>query len=174
MHRKNSISTFFQLSFLLGLVIFIISCGAQRTYQTAPPTEGLARFVIIEIPDFKTSLTYVPPDSLWSIPNEIADKLKRDQTFVGVSRSPLDVTEGVMVMEGTITKLEPKEWYEQAVRTVKVAADVRFLDKRDNRVIAEATFEGTSKAGAVSGGVPFAYSRLADEIVRYINANYTP
>lgn len=171
MSKKMHIASFF---FLIVLALFSFSCGAQRTFQTAPPTEGLARYVIIEVPDFKSSLGYLPPDTFWSIPNEITEKLTREQIFTGVSRSPVDLSEGVVILEGTIVELTPKEWYEQAVRTVKVVADVRFVDKTENRVVAEATFEGTSKAGAVSGGVPFAYSRLVDEIVRYIKLNYTP
>ena len=171
MLKKMYISSFF---FLVGLILFSVSCGVQRTFQTAPPTEGLARYVIIEIPDFKSPIGFLPPDTLWSIPNEIAERLRRDQVFTGVSRSPVELSEGVLILEGTIVELTPKEWYEQAVRTVKVVADVRFVDKTENRVVAEAKFEGISKAGAVSGGVPFAYSRLADEIVRYIKLNYTP
>jgi hypothetical protein len=164
---------FVSLFFLILLVLLSYSCGAQRTYQTTPPTEGLARYVVIEIPDFKSSLNYLPPDTFWVIPNEIAEKLMREQIFTGVSRSPVDISEGVVILEGTIVELTPKDWYEQAVRTVRVVAHVRFIDKAENRVIAEAKFEGSSKAGAVSGGVPFAYSRLVDEIVRYIKLNYT-
>jgi hypothetical protein len=164
---------FLSLFFLTVLVLLSYSCGAQRTFQTTPPTEGLARYVVIEIPDFKSSLNYLPPDTFWVIPNEIAEKLGREQIFAGVSRAPVDISEGVVILEGTVVELTPKDWYEQAVRTVKVVADVRFVDKAEKRVVAEAKFEGISKAGAVSGGVPFAYSRLVDEILRYIKLNYT-
>lgn len=162
------------LLFIAGIILFAVSCGGQRTFQTVPPTEGLAKYVIIEIPDFKSSLGFLPPDTLWSIPNGIAERLRRDQVFTGVSRSTVDLSEGVIVLEGNIVELTPKEWYERTVRTVKVVADVRFVDKTENRVVAEAKFEGISKAGAVSGGVPFAYSRLVDEIVRYIKSNNIP
>lgn len=171
--RGTQVPSFFRHLPLVVITMLSLSCGVQRTFQTAPPTEALARYVIIEIPDFKSSLPSLPPDTLWSIPNEIAEKLRRDQVFTGVSRSPVELSEGVLILEGNITELTPREWYEQAVRSVKVAAQVRFIDKAENRVVAEATFEGISKAGAVSGGVPFAYSRLADEIVRYIKANYS-
>ncbi len=160
--------------FIAAIILLGASCGGQRTFQTAPPTEGLAKYLIMEIPDFTSTLGFLPPDSLWSIPNEISDRLRREQVFTGVSRSPVELSEGVLIMEGNIVELSPKEWYERTVRTIKVVADVRFIDKTENRVVAEARFEGISKAGAVSGGVPFAYSRLADEIVRYIKSNYTP
>jgi hypothetical protein len=158
--------------FFLVTVAFIISCGSQRTFQANPPTQVLAGYVIIEIPDFKTSLGYVPPDAVWRIPNEIATRLEREKLFTGVSRAPITINERVVILEGDIVEFKPTTWYEQLVRTVKIVANVRFIDKAENRVIAEATFEGTSKAGAVSGGVPFAYFRLVDEIVQYIKMNY--
>ncbi|GIW48510.1 MAG: hypothetical protein KatS3mg078_2387 [Deltaproteobacteria bacterium] len=160
------------LSTIMVLVV-LSSCGGQRTFQTNPPVGGFAEYLIIEIPDFKTSVSSIPPDATWRIPNEIAERLEREKIFIGVSRSPVSIRERVLVMEGNIVNVEPKEWYEQAIRTVRVTAHVRFVDKAENRVIAEATFEGVSKAGALSGGVPFAYYRLVDEIVEYIKHNYT-
>jgi hypothetical protein len=75
-------------------------------------------------------------------------------------------------VDGTVD-FTPLRWYERIVTTQKVTAHVRFINKSDNSVIAEATFEGVSKGGIVSGGLYFAYMRLADEIVDYIKLNYS-
>jgi hypothetical protein len=156
---------------LAGMILLAVSCSGQRTFQTNPPTAGFSRYVIVEIPDFKTPLDSIPSDVAWRIPNEIAERLKREGLFTGVSRSPVDINDRVLTLNGSIVNFTPRTWYEQLVRTVNVVANVRFVDKAENRVIAEATFEGTSKAGALSGGVPFAYIRLADEIVEYMKLN---
>lgn len=46
------------------------------------------------------------------------------------------------------------------------------MDKSKNKVIAEATFEGTAKWGILGGGMTFADDRLISEIVEYMKLNY--
>lgn len=171
MKKKNALSLC--LSFLLiGVIILLaVSCGSQRTFQANQPEKGLGRYVIVEIPDFKTPLDFVPADAVWRIPNRVAEKLRSEEVFVGVSRSSVDISDRVLVLKGSIVGFAPRKWYEQIVGTVTVTANVRFIDKADDSVAAEATFEGVSKGGAISGGIPFAYRRLADEIVQYIKLN---
>ena len=158
--------------FVAVISLFTVSCGAQRTFQSNPPTGGFAKYVIVEVQDFKTSLDYVPADAVWTISNQIAEQLKEKDLFAGVSRSPVDLTDRVLIISGSIVDFEPQEWYKQAFKTIRVAADVRFIDKASNRIVAEATFEGSAKGGAVSGGIFYAYKRMADEIVEYMQLNY--
>lgn len=157
---------------LVGIIFFTVSCGSQRTFQTKSSPGGFRRYVIVEIPDFKTSSSSAPTDATWKIPNEIAEKLKKEDLFTGVSRSPVGITDGVLIVDGTLD-FTPAPWYERIVTTQKVTARVRFINKSDNSVIAEAAFEGISKGGIVSGGLYFAYMRLASEIVDYIKLGYS-
>ncbi|MGQ0794355.1 MAG: hypothetical protein ACT4NX_09795 [Deltaproteobacteria bacterium] len=157
---------------LLVALVAASSCASQRTFQTTAPTGGLGKYIIIEIGDFKTALGYVPPDTLWRLPNEISNKLTREKLFTGVSRSPVNLSQNVLVMQGTIVNFTPAKWYEQAVRTTTIALHVRFFDKAENKLVAEATFEASSKAGAISGGLPVVHLRLVDEVVRYMRVNY--
>jgi hypothetical protein len=157
---------------LVGVIVFTISCGGQKTFQTKSSPSGFRRYVIVEIPDFKMSSSSAPADAAWKVPNDIAEELKKEDLFAGVSRSPVSITDGVLIVDGTLDfTLVP--WYKQIVRTQKVSAHVRFINKSDNSVIAEATFEGISKGGIVSGGLYFAYMRLASEIVDYIKLTYS-
>jgi len=157
---------------LVGIILFTASCGGQKTFQTKSSPSGFKRYVIVEIPDFKMSSSSAPTDAIWKIPNEIAEGLKKEDLFTGVSRSPVSLTDGVLVVDGTLD-FTPAPWYKQIVTTQRVTAHVRFINKSDNSVIAEATFEGISKGGIVSGGLYLAYGRLASEIVDYIKLNYS-
>jgi hypothetical protein len=173
MLKKTDISLLCCGFILAGVIFFTISCGSQRTFQTKSSPGGLSSYVIIEIPDFKTSLNSVPTDAVWKIPNEVAERLKKEELFTGVSRSPVGISDRVLVLDGAIVDFTPTVWYKQIIRSAKVTVHVRFINKSDNSVIAEATFEGISKGGIWSGGMSFAYSRLADEILDYIKLKYS-
>src|SRR3990170_2926251 len=158
MLKKACIPSLFCTFILIGIIL-IFSCGAQRTYQTKSPPGGFASYVIVEILDFKTSVNPVPPDVIWKIPNEIAEKLRKELLFTGVSRSPVDLSDRVLILDGTM---------------VGYTATVCFIDKSENKVIAEASFEGTAQGGMLfGGGMLFADRRLADEVVQYIKRNYS-
>jgi hypothetical protein len=158
---------------LVGIIFVTVSCVSEKTLQTKSSPGGFRKYVIVEIPDFKMSSdSSVSTDATWKIPNEISEKLKKTELFTGVSRSPAGITDGVLVVDG-ILDFTPAPWYEQIVTTQKVTAHVRFINKSDNSVMAEATFEETSKGGIFSGGLSFDYKRLADEIVAYIKLNYS-
>ena len=173
MLKKAYIPSLFCTFILIGTVL-ILSCGAQRTYQTKSSPGGFASYIIVEIPDFKTSVNPVPPDVIWKIPNEIAEKLRKEQLFTGVSRSPVDLSDRVLILDGTMVGYTPTVWYRRIVNTGRVIANVRFIDKSENKVIAEASFEGTAEGGIFGGGMHFANVRLADEVVQYIKRNFSP
>lgn len=156
-----------------ALTIFLISCGSRRTYETQAPTQSFATYDIIEIPDFKSNIPNSPPELQWQLPNHLAKKLKSDSIFTGVSRSPLDFSNGVLIVDGTVTDIQPPEWYKQIVKTGKIVINVRFIDKAESLVIAESTFEGTSKWGLFGGGMVLADVRAIDELVEYLRINYT-
>ena len=158
---------------LTAVVIILVSCGSRRTYQTQAPTQSFAQYAIIEIPDFKSEIPNSPPELQWQLPNQLAKKLKSNSIFTGVSRSPLDITNGVLIVDGTVTDIQPPEWYKQIVKSGKIVINVRFIDKAESTVIAESTFEGTSKWGLLGGGMVFADVRAIDEIVDYLKANYS-
>ncbi|MER3447432.1 MAG: hypothetical protein C4291_11615 [Candidatus Dadabacteria bacterium] len=172
MPRKVDITSLFCGLMIAGIILFTASCGSQRTFQTKSSPTGFRKYIIVEIPDFKMSSSSAPTDATWKIPNEIAERLKKEDIFTGVSRSPVSINDGVLVVDGTLD-FTPAPWYERIVATQRIIAHVRFINKSDNSIIAEATFEGTSKGGIVSGGLYFAYMRLADEIVDYIKLNYS-
>ncbi len=159
---------------LIAAVCFVLlnACGSRRTYVTQASVEGFATFPLIEIPDFKSSDPLIPQDLLWRVPNEIAEKLKKQNVFVGVSRSPLEISEGVLLMEGTVVEVSPVEWYKQIVNNGIVKVNIRIIEKENNKLIAEADFEGTAKWGLFGGGRVFADMRLIDEIASYIKSNY--
>jgi len=174
MFKKVYIPSLFCTFILIGIIL-IFSCGAQRTYQTKSPPGGFASYVIVEILDFKTSVNPVPPDVIWKIPNEIAEKLRKELLFTGVSRSPVDLSDRVLILDGTMVGYTPTVWYKRLVNTGRAIATVRFIDKSENKVIAEASFEGTAQGGMLfGGGMLFADRRLADEVVQYIKRNYSP
>ncbi|MGI9533746.1 MAG: hypothetical protein ACR2NW_02245 [Thermodesulfobacteriota bacterium] len=157
---------------ITAITIILISCGSRRTFETQAPTQSFASYAIIEIPDFKSDIPNSPPELQWQLPNQLAKKLKSDSTFTGVSRSPLDITNGVLIVDGTVTDMQPPEWYKQIVKTGKIVIKVRFIDKAESLVIAESTFEGTSKWGLLGGAMVFADVRAIDEIFDYLKANY--
>ncbi|HEX9665854.1 MAG TPA: hypothetical protein VGA95_04765 [Thermodesulfobacteriota bacterium] len=161
-------------TFLVTFIVLLLtySCGSQRTFQKKPPSQALGQYEIIQIQDLNTTLQSYPPDILWSIPNQLAEKLEEEKLFIGVSRSPVDLKKGVLILDGTLRDFTPKDWYKQLVTTGKIVVDIRFVDKADNNVIADATFEGTAKWGLLGGGMIFADHRLISEIVKYIKLNY--
>ncbi|HEX3034317.1 MAG TPA: hypothetical protein VHT73_04170, partial [Thermodesulfobacteriota bacterium] len=59
---------------IAGIMLFTVSCGGQRTFQSSPPIGGFAKYVIVEVQDFRTSLDYVPADAVWEISNEITER----------------------------------------------------------------------------------------------------
>ncbi len=173
MLSKNYVLTLLVVFALFSLTLDL-SCGAKSTYQTKSPAGGFGQYVIVEIPDFKTSVNPVPPEVIWKIPNDVAEKLRKERLYTGVSRTPVDISDRVMIVDGTVVGLTPTEWYNKIAGTGRVIAIVRFIDKTQNNVIAEATFEGTAEGGVFGGGMYFAYEHLADEIVSYIKKNYSP
>src|SRR3989337_3153224 len=169
MLKKAYVPSLFCTFILIGIIL-IFSCGAQRTYQTKSSSGGFASYVIVEILDFKTSVNPVPPDVIWKIPNEIAEKLRKELLFTGVSRSPVDLSDRVLILDGTMVGYTPTVWYKRLVTKGRAIATVRFIDKSENKVIAEASFEGTAQGGMLFGGGML----LADKVVQYIKRNYSP
>ncbi len=157
---------------IFTLCVSLLGCGSRRTFETQAPTQNLASYILLEIPDFHTEQPNVPQDLLWTIPNQIAKEMKEENIFAGVSRAPLDISEGVLILDGTIVEVKPKEWYRQLVENAKIVVRVRLIDKQENIVIAEAFFEGTAKWGILGGARVFADMRLIDEIVDYLKQNY--
>lgn len=154
------------------LAILLVSCGSRRTYQTQAPTEKFSTFELIEIPDFKSDIPNSPPELQWQLPNHLSKKLKSKNLFTGVSRSPLDISKGVLIVDGTVTDIQPPEWYKQIVKSVTIVIKVRFIDKAESLVIAESSFEGTSKLGLLGGMRVVADDKVIGEIVDYIKTNY--
>ena len=154
-------------------MLFILSCGgSKRTFETQSPTQDLSTYVVLEIPDFKSSVPHVPEQSLWQIPNDLAKKLEYNKTFVGVSRGAVDITDGVLILDGIITDIQPPEWYKQIVKDVTITTNVRLIDKAESLVIAEVYFEGTAKWGLLGGTSVFADIRLVDEIINYLEQKF--
>ena len=160
------------LFILIGASLLIVSCGSRRTFETQRPTESFASYAIVEIPDFKSDIPNSPEDMQWRLPNQLAKKLKSKNIFTGVSRSPLDFSTGVLIVDGTVTKISPPEWYKQMIKSVTISINVRFIDKSESLVIAESSFEGTAKWGLLGGTQVFADVRAIDELVDYMQANY--
>jgi len=166
----NNMKKFIPL--ILLMFPLVASCGSKRTFETQAPTQNLAGYTILEIPDFHSNVEGLSPDTLWTMPNQIAKELRNDNTFTGVSRAPLDISNGVLILDGTITEVKPREWYKQAVSNVRVVVKVRLIDKSESLVIAEAYFEGTASWGVLSGGKVVADMRLINEITDYLKQNY--
>lgn len=162
------------ITFITALLLILVfsSCGSRRTFETQSPTQNLASYAILEIPDFHSAVDGVPPDLLWNLPNQLEKEIKLDNTFAGVSRAPLDIREGVLILDGTITEVSPKEWYKQIVKSGKIVVKVRLIDKEESLVVAEAYFEGTAKWGLLGGGMVFADIRLVNEIADYLKQEH--
>ncbi len=160
---------------LTTITIILVSCGSRRTFETLSPERKFANYEIVEIPDFKSDIPNSPPELQWQLANQFAKKLRQERTFSGVSRSPVEANSaGVMLIEGTIISIQPPEWYKQVVKTTKIVIGVRFIDKQEEVVIAEARFEGSSKMGLISGGIILGSGgRAIDEIIAYLNSNYS-
>lgn len=167
----TKVKGFYKATSVIIILLFILSCGSRRTFETQAPTQNFASYVILEIPDFKSDVPNSPPDLQWTIPNQISKKLKDDYAFTGVSRAPLDLSTDVLIVDGTITEISPSEWYKQIVKSGKIVVKVRFIDKSESLVIAESSFEGTAKWGLLGGGRVFADIRVVDEIVDYLKQN---
>jgi len=165
-HRK--------IALVLIISLITVSCGSRRTYQTQAPTQSFSSFAIVEIPDFKSDIPNTPADTLWRMPNSLAKKLKSKNVYDGVSRSQLDFSNGVLIVDATITEIQPPEWYKQVIKTGTIIITVRFIDKAESLVIAESSFEGKAKWGLLGGGMVFADVRAIDEIVDYLKDNYSP
>lgn len=168
MHKKTLLFLF-SFSFLL---LLITSCGSKRTFEKQPPTQKLASYPILEIPDFTSLVPQTPDQLFWNMPNEIEKQLKDRNFFVGVSRSPVDISEDVLLLQGTITEINPIEWYRQIVNNVTIIVNVKFVEKRSGNIIAEADFEGKAKWGIFGGSRMFADIRVVDEIVSYVERKY--
>lgn len=159
--------------FALPFLIFLLSsCGSKRTFEKQPPSQRLASFPILEIPDFTSLVPQTPAQLSWSMPNEIEKQLKEKNLFVGVSRSPVDISEDVLLLQGTITEINPIEWYKQLVNNVTIIVNVKFVEKSSGNIVAEADFEGKAKWGIFGGSRVFADIRVVDEIVAYIERKY--
>ena len=164
-----------KIYYALAIIIIPIlqACGTQRTYLGTSPQKGFGQYAIIEIHDFDTTTISAPTEVFWSIPNDIAERLTNEKLFVGVSRSPVDITDSVIVMEGTVTDFTPRDWYKQLIESGKIVVRIRFIDKSNQYIVADASFEGTAKWGALGGGMHFADKRLVDEIVKFIKVNFS-
>lgn len=159
--------------FTLPILLFLItSCGSKRTFEIQPPIQRLAAYPLLEIPDFKSNVPQTPDQLTWKLPNEIENKLVDKELFVGISRSPVDISEDVLVLQGTITEIYPLEWYKQIVKSVTIEINVKFIEKNSGNIVAEANFEGKAKWGILGGTRVFADIRVVDEIVAYIERKY--
>lgn len=162
----------FTLFFVLIIAISLISCGSKRTFEKQSPTQRFASFSILEIPDFTSLVPRTPEQLSWSMPNEIEKQIKDKNLFLGVSRSPVDISDEVLVAEGTITEITPIEWYKQLVNNVTIVVNVKFVQKSTGNTVSEAEFEGKAKWGIFGGSRVFADIRVTDEIVAYIERKY--
>ena len=172
MPKRVYISTLcYSLGFLL-VFLFIFSCGSRRTIETKRPETRLARYTILEVPGFRTSLTGVPSDVLWRIPNRVVTILRDEWVFPGVTRSSVDQEESVLVLEGTVVSYSTESGFRKLIGDGLIGVHVRLFDKANGRVVAEATVEGTVKAGIFGGGMDTAYRHVAREIVDFIRSYY--
>lgn len=165
MNKKLLLSVFFT-------IFLLTSCGAKRTFEKQSPIQRLAAYSILEISDFNTNVPETPEQLPWKLPNEIENKLFDRELFVGISRSPVDISEDVLVLQGTITEIYPLEWYKQIVKSVTIAINVKFIEKSSGNLVAEADFEGKAKWGILGGTRVLADIRVVDEIVAYIERKY--
>ncbi len=171
--KKADHKFFFHVAVFVILTTVLISCGSRRTFETQAPVHQFGRYEIVEIPDFGSDIPNSPPDLQLQIPNQLAKKLRKELTFTGVVRSPVAASSGVMIIDGTIIDIQPPEWYKQLVRTTSIVIKIRFTDKESGTLIAESSFEGTSKFGLISGSVLLGASgRATDEIISYLKSNY--
>ncbi len=159
--------------FTAFIILFLLSsCGSKRTFEKQPPIQRLAAYSILEIQDFSSTVPQTPEQLPWKLPNDIEDKLIDKELFVGISRSPVDISENVLVLQGTITEIYPLEWYKQIVKSVTIAINVKFVEKDTGNIVADADFEGKAKWGILGGTRVFADIRVVDEIVAYIERKY--
>lgn len=165
MNKKLLLSVFFT-------IFLLTSCGAKRTFEKQPPIQSFAAYSILEIQDFSSIVPQTPEQLPWKLPNEIENKLVDNEVFVGISRSPVDISEDVLVLQGTITEIYPLEWYKQIVKSVTIAINVKFIEKSSGNLVAEADFEGKAKWGILGGTRVLADIRVVDEIVAYIERKY--
>ncbi len=62
---------------LTHILLFLIGCGTQKIFLYDEHLEGsLAKYKVIEIPNFKTNVPGVPFDASSRIPDMVAKKLK--------------------------------------------------------------------------------------------------
>ncbi len=172
MPKRVYISTLcYSLGFLL-VFLLILSCGTRRTIETKRPETRFARYTILEVPGFKTPIRGVPSDVLWRIPDRVVKILRDEWVFPGVTRSPLEQEESVLVLEGTVVSYNPGSGFEKVAGQGLIGVHIRLFDKANGRVIAEATVEGTVEAGIFGGGMGTAYKEVAKEIADFIRSYY--
>lgn len=163
--------------FYISLILFFTSlygCNATKTVFYRPPDKKIAKYQIIEIPDFnKTDKEWVPYDSGSQIPDMVVERLRADGYFNEIRRSRSDGTSErrVLLVEGTVTGYKPGcklcEWYIRINDKGKssVSVRVKLVDKATGDVIADASIEGRAKK---PGYGKSRYVRIADEIARLI------
>lgn len=167
--KNNKLLILVSLTILLGL---IYSCGSRRTFEKQPPIQRLAAYQLLEIPDFNSQVPQTPDQLTWNLPNQIEKKLKENNLFVGVSRSPLDLSREVLVLQGTIIEISPIEWYKQILKSITLRVNIQFIEKTTGNIIADVEFEGEAKWGIFGGTRVLADIRVVDEIVAYIERKY--
>ncbi len=160
-----------------GLILFFIvllGCSATKVLFYKPPDNKIAKYQVIEIPNFnKTDKEWVPYDSGSQIPDMVAERLRADSHFNEIRRSGSNVAseEKVLLVEGTVTGYNPGcklcEWYIRINDKGKssVSVRVKLVDKATGDIIADASIEGRAKK---PGYGKSRYIRIADEIVRLI------
>jgi hypothetical protein len=161
----------------LGSILFftiLLGCGATKTVFYKQPYNKIAKYQVIEIPNFnKTDKEWVPYDSGLQIPDMVAEKLRADSHFNEIRRSESNVTseERVLLVEGTVTGYKPGcklcEWYIRINDKGKssVSVRVKLVDKATGDIIVDAGIEGRAKKPGYGNS---RYIRITDEIVRLI------
>ena len=147
------------------------SCTSRRIVQIKSPTTKFGNYLIAEIPDFKSKVPKIPTELKWQLANKLANELKAKNVFVGVSRAPINSSENILILDATITRVDPPEWYKQVIKAGEIGVNVRFIDKDKTTTIASANFSAIYRAGVISGGMILADRIIINEIVNYIKDN---
>ncbi len=164
--------------FLICALPLLASCAIGYTRVTKAPDAPLRSYKTIEIPDFIGS-DQIPAEVRTYIPSQVAEELGREKLFAKVERGDAGKDDSIVFLAGRVVQYNPGSrgmryltgplW---GVGKGSIIVNVKFVEKKSGKELADSNFEGEIKGGLFGGGIDETYTKIAEEIVQFIKSNY--
>ncbi len=161
----------------LFALLMLPGCFPARTVFHKQPGDEVKRYQAVQIPDFdKTDAVWVPYDSASQIADMVAERLRKTNEFVEISRSEsgLAPDKKVLLVEGVVTGYSRGckfcEWFFFGINDKgksSVSVRVKLIDAATGNILTDVEIQGRAKDPGYGSS---RYVRVADEIVDLIHS----